>query len=218
MTTHPATGRLVAVCAGRVTTIGAGRRELDSGIDKRPLDGTVALGADGIATDEVGEPDHHGGVDQALYAYAEEDAAHWEAELGRDLPPGTFGENLRLRGVDVTASRVGDRWRLGDGVEVVVTGPRIPCATFATFWDVPDLVPRFLAAGRPGAYLRVVAPGTVRAGDAVEVVHRAADDVTVADVSRIRSRDRDEADRLVDLPDLAHRIRDWAASRAGSRA
>ena len=49
----------------------------------------------------------------AVYAYAHEDYDWWSAELGRDLEPGSFGENLTLRGVDVTGAVIGERWRIG---------------------------------------------------------------------------------------------------------
>jgi MOSC domain-containing protein YiiM len=208
------TARLLNVCAGPVAPIGEGRRTVATAIDKRPFDRPVPVSAAGLPGDEIGDLGDHGGVDQALYAYAAEDAAWWGRELGRPTPAGCFGENLRTAGLDVTGSRIGDRWAIGDdGAEVVVTGPRIPCATFATFWGVDDLVRRFLDAGMPGAYLRVVTPGTIAAGDAIRVTHRAAQAVTVADVSRIKTVDRERASDLLDLPDLAHRIRDWAVER-----
>ncbi len=130
--------------------------------------------------------------------------------LGRELPAGTFGENLRTQGLDVSTARVGERWRIGSRVEVQVTGPRVPCQVFAGFLDVPDLVERFVAANRPGAYLRVLTPGSVMAGDPVTVVDRPEHALTVADVLRIRTRDRYEANRLLEVEGLAERARAWA--------
>jgi MOSC domain-containing protein YiiM len=114
---------------------------------------------------------HHGGEGQALYAYAQEDADWWSAELGRDLPPGRFGENLRVGGLDLTGALLGERWRVGTAL-LEVSAPRIPCANFARFWAEPQLVKRFTAHGASGAYLRVLEPGDVGAGDAVDVVFR----------------------------------------------
>ncbi len=156
-----------------------------TGIVKQPVVGAVLVAPPGprgtvaLAGDAVGDARHHGGVDQAVYAYAREDLDGWERELGRDLAAGTFGENLTTVGVDVTGALIGERWRIGPDVVLEVSSPRIPCATFAGRMEVPGWIARFVAAGRPGAYLRVVAAGEVRAGDPVEVVHRPDHDVTI---------------------------------------
>jgi MOSC domain-containing protein YiiM len=213
---HPASRpwpRVDAVCVGACVPT----RHSSAGvtaIDKRPVDGPVLAGTLGLAGDEQGDTEHHGGVDQALYAYAGQDADFWAAELGRDVPAGSFGENLRLSHLEVSGARIGEVWRIG-ACTAQVTAPRIPCRTFAAFWDVPDLIRRFLDAGRPGAYLRVLSPGPIQAGDLVEVVERSATEVTVADVSRILTRDRHEAHRLHGLPGLAERVAVWAAERVG---
>ncbi|GMA29670.1 MOSC domain-containing protein [Arenivirga flava] len=153
-------------------------------IDKRPVEGPVAVKRFGLYADVQVDRKHHGGDEKALYAYAQEDAEHWAAELGRELPPGWFGENLRLDGVDVSGAAIGERWRIGGTVEVEVTMPRTPCATFARWVGGADergWVRRFAAAGRPGAYLRVLRTGAVEAGDPVTVLER-PDAPTVAAV------------------------------------
>ncbi|GGI09199.1 MOSC domain-containing protein [Egicoccus halophilus] len=212
---NPSTAHVLAVCVGRArptahSTVGA------TAIDKRPVDGPVIADVAGLAGDEQSDRTFHGGLDQALYAYAQEDADAWAAELDRDLPPGVFGENLRVVGLEVSHARIGEVWRIG-GCTVQVTAPRTPCRTFAAFWDVPDLVRRFLAAGRPGAYLRVLVPGPIQAGDQVLLVEAPPTDVTVAEVVRIFTRDRAEATRLVGLPGLSERLTNWAAARTTGR-
>ena len=207
---------LLAACSGRAAAapwLGEGAR---TGIDKRPLDGPVHVGELGLVGDEQADTANHGGRDQALYAYAQEDVDHWVEALARELPSGCFGENLRTTGLEVSTARIGERWRIGDDVEVEVTAPRIPCRVFAGFWDVPDLVQRFLSAGRPGAYLRVRATGEVSAGDRIEVVHQPNHDVTSADVLRIHTRDRHQAASLLEVDGLAERVREWARSQAGA--
>lgn len=152
-------------------------------IDKRAVAGAVPLGALGLAGDQQMDVKHHGGRDKAVYAYAGEDLAWWAGELGRDLHPGQFGENLTTSGLDVTGALVGERWRIGgpDGVVVEVTQPRIPCATFKDWMGEPRWVRRFTEHGAPGAYLRVVQEGAVTAGDQVEVVHRPEHGVSIGD-------------------------------------
>ncbi|KJR07364.1 MOSC domain-containing protein [Gordonia sihwensis] len=141
-------------------------------IDKRPVAGPVKIGEYGAYADVQADRKHHGGPDKALYAYAQEDADFWAAELGRDIPPGRFGENLRTVGIDVNGARVGERWRIGEQVVVEVTSPRIPCQTFARWMgeDGRGWVKRFAQSGRVGPYLRVVQRGSIEAGDEIVVL------------------------------------------------
>ena len=125
-----------------------------------------------------------------------EDADFWVAELGRELPPGRFGENLRTSGVDLVGALLGERWRIGTAL-FEVTAWRVPCANFARFWDVPDLVKRFAAHGATGAYLRVLETGDIGAGDAVDVVFRPDHGITVAAGFRIATTEQSR------LPELA---------------
>ncbi|GHH73134.1 sulfurase [Kitasatospora indigofera] len=159
-----------------------------TGIDKRPVAGPVAVaapgpkgtGAVGLAGDRAYDVKHHGGADQAVYAYAREDLDHWEGELGRPLADGLFGENLTTTGLDVNGALIGERWRIGADVVLEVSCPRIPCATFQGRLERPGWIKEFTRAVRPGAYLRVIEPGEISAGDPVAVVRRPAHGVTVA--------------------------------------
>ena len=181
--------RLVAVNVGRPAPLRIGDHVVRSGIVKRAATGAVAVGSTGLAGDEQADRVNHGGPYKAAYAYAREDAAWWEEQLGRALDTGAFGENLTLAGVDITGARIGERWRIGS-VELEVSGPRVPCSKLGARMGDSLFPRRFVAAGRPGAYLAVVAPGTVHAGDAVSVVHRPDHDVTVGMVFEIALRDR----------------------------
>ncbi len=160
-----------------------------TGIDKRPVQHSVAVttpgpkgtGAVGLTGDRAHDVKHHGGADQALYAYAREDLDTWQGELGRRLHNGrSFGENLTTVGVDVNGALVGERWRIGTDVVLEVSCPRIPCITFEGWLGEPGWLKRFIASRRPGAYLRVIDEGSIRAGDDIEVVFRPQHDVTVA--------------------------------------
>lgn len=161
-----------------------------SAIDKRPTSEPVDVSRLGLQGDEVADKAHHGGVDQAVYAYAREDLDMWAGDLGRPLRAGEFGENLTIRGLDVQNSRLGDRWRIGS-VLLEVAGVRIPCSTFQGFIDERRWVKRFTERGVPGAYLRVLQEGTVRVGDDVEVVERRAHDLTVGFAFRALTTQRD---------------------------
>ena len=156
-------------------------------IDKRPVAGPVKVRDLGLFADLQADRKHHGGENKALYAYAQEDADYWQSQLGRDLPPGWFGENLRVAGVDVTNSRVGERWRIGETVEVEVTMPRSPCATFARWVggaDARGWVKRFANEGRLGAYLRVIQIGSISPGDPLELLFVPTDAQTILEMFR----------------------------------
>ena len=187
---------LLSVNVGRM----AASRHTDTGvtgIDKRPSPDPVALrdpgpetGRSGVAGDSIGDARSHGGTDQAVYAYAREDLDHWQAELGRPLTNGVFGENLTTSGLDVNGALVGERWQVGGACVVEVTSPRIPCRTFAGWLQEQLWVKRFTQRGAPGAYLRVIAPGSVSAGDAITVLHRPAHGVTIALMFRALTTDK----------------------------
>ncbi|MGC3858884.1 MOSC domain-containing protein [Micromonospora chersina] len=163
-----------------------------TGIDKRPVSDPVAVAAPGpkgtgevgLAGDRVYDVKHHGGPDQAVYAYAREDLDRWEAELDRPITNGGFGENLTTVGLDVNRALIGERWRIGPDVVLEVSCPRIPCATFQGWLEEHGWIKRFTEAALPGAYLRVIEPGQVRAGDPVEIMYRPAHHVTVEFVFR----------------------------------
>ena len=163
-------------------------------IDKRPVDGRVKVRPLGLRADVQADRKHHGGPTKALYAYADEDAEFWAGELGRPIPAGLFGENLRTSGLDVNGAEIGERWRIGDELVVEVTCPRTPCATFQRRMREPQWVKRFTQANRVGAYLSVVHSGTVGAGDAVDVIHRPGHGVTIA--SWFAEADAEQADAL----------------------
>jgi MOSC domain-containing protein YiiM len=181
-------GSVLSVNVGHAVAVEWSQDKRSTAIDKRPMPGPVPVSRERVGTDEHGLPGH-GHEHAAVYAYAREDAEFWEAELGRALPPGVFGENLTTVGLPVSGAVSGERWRVGSTL-LQVSVPRIPCRTFAGWWQVPDLVKRFTAAGRPGAYLRVLEPGQITAGDAVELVDRPEHGVSVADLLAARAGDR----------------------------
>ncbi|MGW4353288.1 MOSC domain-containing protein [Nocardia sp. NPDC004582] len=182
---------MTAVSAGRVLAVCVVHAELEvpaksskvgrTAIDKRPVPHRVPVRALGLDGDHVCDTKHHGGTHQAVYAYAEEDARRWSAELGRELPAGWFGENLRIAGLAVSDAVIGARWAIGDTL-LEVSAPRVPCATFQWHAGEPQWVKRFTAQANTGAYLRVLVEGEIGAGDEVRVVHVPEHGVTVRDL------------------------------------
>jgi MOSC domain-containing protein YiiM len=197
------TGIVQAVCVvGQIRPLSR-KGVVDSAIDKRPVDGPVRIGELGVEGDRSYDTKFHGGHDQAVYAYSAQEAERWARELGRDLPAGWFGENLRVDAVAVTDAVVGSRWSVGTA-ELEVTIARTPCGTFAKWSGEPQWVKRFAERGDCGAYLRVLQPGTVRAGDTITVTAVPEHGVTVRDL--FLGADADKMRRLMDEENLAPKV------------
>ena len=187
-----------------------GEKGGSTGIGKTPVPGPVLVQApgprgasstgsgsgSGLSGDTICDTQHHGGDDQAVYAYAREDLDWWERELGRELPGGLFGENLTTRGLDLTGAVVGERWRVGEQLLLEAACPRFPCVVFAERMGEPHWIKRFTERGTSGAYLRVLEPGPVREGDRIVVEHRPAHGVTLGLFFRALTT---ESERLADL-------------------
>ena len=161
-----------------------------TGIFKEATHKPVFISTMGPTDDFIADLENHGGPDQAVYLYSREDYNWWEAELDRDLPNGMFGENLTLSSFGTAEIHIGDRFQINDLV-LELTFARIPCAKFAAKMGDPEFVKRFGQAGRPGAYARVIQPGTVTAGDPVQYLATGAAYPTVAELyalymSRVR--------------------------------
>jgi MOSC domain-containing protein YiiM len=205
--------RLLSVNVGRPKSVPySNHPDGVTGIDKRPVEGPVRVAApgpkgtagSGLAGDAVCNWRHHGGNDQAVYAVAREDLDDWERELGRTLPNGAFGENLTTTGLDVSGARIGERWRIGSEVVLEVTAGRIPCATFQGHLGEKGWIKRFTEKAATGAYLRVIVPGEIRAGDAVEIVHVPDHEVTARMDFQANTTDRSLLPRLLAAGEALH--------------
>jgi MOSC domain-containing protein YiiM len=187
-----------------------------TGIWKSPVAGRVLVQGVHVVGDEQADRSVHGGIDKAVYVYAREDYDWWARQLGCELEPGTFGESLTVRGMPITDAIVGERWCAGS-VLLEVSQPRLPCYKLGIRMNDAGFPRRFVAAGRPGTYLRIIEPGELAAGDSVKVVHRPDHDLTIGDVAHIYLRDRSQVDRLLEVAELPAEWHDWARSRRLAR-
>lgn len=208
---------ILSINVGRERSFAAARASV-TGIDKQPVSGWVEVRApgpegSGVAGDSVCDLRDHGGDDQAVYAYASEDLRHWATELDRPLGPGVFGENLTTAGLDLTGALIGQRWRIGE-LLLEVSAPRIPCRTFAAWLGEQGWVKNFTEGGMPGAYLRVLEPGRVRAGQQVRLVHQPEHEVTIGLAFRALTTQRELLPMLLAAPALPDKERQKAAQHA----
>lgn len=191
-------------------------------IEKHPVDDPIRANRLGLEGDQVSDVKHHGGVDQAVYAFAREDLDGWAEVLGKPIRDGLFGENLTTSGYDVNAAELGERWRIGT-VVMEVASVRTPCNDFKGWlgllgFDNTAWVKRFAAAGRPGPYLRVVEEGKLQAGDPIEVVHRPGHGVTVSHMFRALTTDRHLLPDLLVVDGLVSEARRHAERYVARRA
>ena len=210
-------GRVASVNVGEPRPVQYRGHAVMTAIWKAPVAGRVALRGVNLAGDRQADLRVHGGPDKAVYAYAVEDLAWWAVELERGMEPGVFGENLTTSGIDVTQAVVGERWRIGETI-LEVAQPRSPCFKLGIRMGDQKFIRRFLAAERPGAYLRVLNEGDIGAGDTVEVVGRPLHGVTIREVNHALMIDPAGAARLLLATELPEPILEWARQEVDADA
>ncbi|MFE6506076.1 MOSC domain-containing protein [Nocardioides sp. NPDC057767] len=180
-------------------------------MEKLATPGPVTVGREGIVTDTQTDRRHHGGAEQAVYAFAREDLDLWGSRLGATLRDGQFAENLTTEGIDVNAALVGEQWRIGT-VLLQICSVRTPCNDFKNWmgvsgYDNARWVKRFAQEARPGPYLRVLEEGQLQAGDEIVVVHRPEHDITVSTLFTALNTDRSLLPRLIGIDGLGDKPR-----------
>ena len=174
---------LLSVNLGQERILQRKDRTERTGIFKFPTDESVRITKLGLEGDVIVSKKHHGGPDQAVYVYGAGDYEWWSQELGKDIAPSTFGENLTISELQSAQFSIGDYLHI-DGVTLQVTAPRIPCGTFAGRMDDPQWVKRFRDAERPGLYCRVIREGFVRTGEPVSMETYGGDTISIPEMFR----------------------------------
>ena len=187
-----------------------------TGIDKRSVSGAIEFKDNGVVGDRVIDTNVHGGYEQAVYAYAREDAQWWEKEINEEIPAGRFGENLTTEGIDVNAALIGEQWKICS-VILEFSQPRIPCRVFAGFWKRATLIKDFTQAGRPGTYLRIIQEGRAQAGDSIEVIFKPNHTVTISDLFAAKSGERSKINQIKDVTYLSTEFKEWSQKIAATQ-
>jgi MOSC domain-containing protein YiiM len=188
--------KIVSVNVGLPREVSWQGKLVTTGIFKGPVNGPVMMRTLNLDGDGQADLTVHGGVSKAVYAYPSEHYDYWRAELpGVDLPRGMFGENFTTEGLLEEAVYIGDKFRIG-GTEVMVTEPRMPCYKLGIKFGRADIIKRFLASRRTGFYFAVVREGMVGAGDAVELIGREQQEISVADMTRLYAFEKDDLKSL----------------------
>jgi MOSC domain-containing protein YiiM len=210
--------RIISVNVGRPRLVLSNGQPVSTGIYKTPVEGRVMLRTLNLDGDRQADLTVHGGPTKAAYVYPAEHYNYWRDELpGTDLPWGMFGENFTTEGLAESAINIGDRFRLGSA-EVTVTEPRMPCYKLGIKFGRTDIIRRFLASGRTGFYFSVQREGEVEAGDEIELLARDENNVTVADITRLYAREKDDVAtlrRAISLEALPESWRDHFRQQLG---
>lgn len=201
---------VTSVNVGEVRTVDWAGRQVQTGIWKAPTTGRVPVEGVNLRGDDQADRRVHGGPDMAVYAYADEDYEWWSGQLGEDLGPGTFGENLTTIGVDLQPSVIGERWEVGTTV-LDVSQPRLPCFKLGIRMGDAGFVDMFDAARRYGTYLRIVSEGDIGAGDPITLLSRPDHGLTVADIATAyHDPSADLLERLVSVEQVPEGWSAWA--------
>ena len=188
--------KIVSVNVGLPRKVTWQGKLVTTGIFKKPVNGPVMMRMLNLDGDGQADLTVHGGVSKAVYAYPSEHYDYWRTELpGIDLPWGMFGENLTTEGLLEEAVYIGDKFRIGEA-EVMVTEPRMPCYKLGIKFGRADIIKRFLASRRTGFYFAVVREGMVGAGDAVELIGREQQKISVADITRLYAFEKNDLQSL----------------------
>ena len=176
-----------------------------TGIFKKPVQGSVRLRKLNLEGDKQADLKVHGGVDKAVYAYAGEHYDYWRQELpDMSLPWGMFGENFTTEGMFEESVNIGDQFKVGTA-NLIATQPRMPCYKLGVKFGNMDMIKRFLASGLTGVYFKVMKEGELEQGDEIKLIKKAENSVTVKDIVRIYTIDKDDIqtiERAIKIKDL----------------
>ena len=207
MSTHQ--GEVISINVGLPTEFEYKGRKAKSAIWKNPVDGKIIARGVNLEGDQQADLEAHGGYDKAVYAYASEDLAWWENEIGRAVAPGELGENLTLRGIAVNDALIGERWKI-DTVVLEVSEPRIPCWRLGVRMNDKTFPKKFTKALRPGTYLRIIQEGALEKGDVVEIIERPDQSISVREVFEIYTQTHANANKILESSKISSAWRRWA--------
>ncbi len=175
--------QLISINIGEERTLQRKNHTEQTGIFKSSIDRPVQITKLGLEDDVIVSKKHHGGPDQAVYIYGMADYVWWSNELGKEVAPGTFGDNLTISELESAQFNIGDYLHIGE-ITLQITAPRIPCKTFAARMEDSQWVKKFRKAERPGLYCRVIKEGIVKAGDLVSIEKYTDETISILEMYR----------------------------------
>lgn len=165
-------------------------KTVETGIFKYPVDKPVFLDIEEVKGDEITDREHHGGINQAVYAYSLKHYEYWKPKYQNlDWSLGMFGENLTIDDIDETNIHVGDTFKVGETI-LEATLQRSPCYKLGIRFNTMKIVKQFWNTTMCGVYFKVIQTGFVKKGDIFEQIKSCSENPTIADLLIKRRKEK----------------------------
>lgn len=157
---------------------------ITTGIFKEPISGPAIIRKLSIEGDEQADLTNHGGEDKAVYAFSADCYDYWCKTLGKQtLPPGSFGENLTISGLDESQVCIGDQFTIGECI-LEVSQPRVPCFKLGIAMGDKHMPRLFTQSYKTGVYFRVIKEGVISKNDQAVITFSPKNSVSIKDLFR----------------------------------
>lgn len=183
-------------------------KEVQSGINKRPVEKPIKLSVTGFEGDGSADLEHHGGESKAVSIYAYEHYPYWEERLEQRLKVGAFGENLTVLGMTEDEVCIGDIFQFGEAL-IQVTQPRQPCYKLGMRYHVEDLALQFQNSGYTGYYMRVLKEGRVTKESGLRLVERHFKGITLSFANQIMHHDKQNIEGIKQILEVEALSSSW---------
>ena len=190
---------LDAVYAGRVQTLPGDSRA--TAIFKQPVAGAAEVDTEGLLCDAQADRRVHGGPEKAVHHFPAEHYAGFAQrypDLAQRFAAGSIGENLSTRGLREEDVCIGDVFAAGS-VRLQLSQPRSPCWKIDARYGVDGLTQHIDAQGLAGWYYRVLTPGTLQAGDTLQLIEREATPISLRDYWNLKHAHRPSLEAMRQL-------------------
>jgi MOSC domain-containing protein YiiM len=191
----------------KINLNGGSKKHLTAFFKKR-VDGKIFLDELGFHGDGVGDSRIHGGKDLAICAYFVDHFPYWQAELDKEMNPGSFGENLSLSGITEKQINIGDIFRLGEA-EIEVSQPRQPCHKLNKVFDLQEMACKVQKTGYTGCYFRVKKTGWVEPNSVFKRIQEGLEKISVEMVNVLMFKEKKNPDLLKKVVSLQELSEEW---------
>lgn len=164
--------KLISINVSLAVEVEHNNKIISTGIFKKPVNGDILVGHQGLFADQQADLKNHGGEHKAVYAFSEHHYDYWRERLNKpELTFGQFGENLTISNLDEASLCIGDRLQISDCI-LEITQPRVPCFKLGIALDLAEMPKLFVQYGATGIYFRVIKTGNIANNNAVKRIYQ----------------------------------------------